>query len=223
MKRRHSESKALLRLALVALLAHGVLPAEADPADEARMAEALVRKTYYEGMPADAARAITPAGAARLVELLADPAERAHGANIVTALGIAAQPGAYEAIAAAAEVTASGEVDRRLYRLLDAVPLAMGYLARSDDRAFAWLVARAGSRSAAPAWSHGPFEGQRLADQQRRRAIAGLALSARDGVPALLEAIEGEGAHARSSVAPDPELAGAIASARSTLATPDPQ
>jgi hypothetical protein len=217
MQLRLSIPKAATGLMLAALLA---LPwrAGATPADEARAAEALVRRTYYEGLPVDAARAITPAGAERLAALLADPAERANAAKIALALGIAARPGAFEALERAADAGASGELDRAAYRLLDAVPIAMGWLARSDDRAFAWLVARAATRGADPGWSHGPFAGQRLADQQRRRAIAGLALSGRAEVPALLDRIEHGGAQARSTAAADPELAGAIDSARSAFA-----
>jgi len=214
MKSLRDRSKAPWRLLIVGCLTLRALVAGAEPADEVRAAELLVRKTYYEGMPFEAARALTPIGAARLIEMLADPAERSHAANIVVALGIASPPGAYEAIAAAAEVSTSGEVDRPTYRLLDAIPFAMGHLARSDQRAFAWLRSRAEARGVDPGWSHGPFRGQRLADQQRRRAIAGLGLSGRPEVPALLDAIAADGASARRSVAPDPELGSAVESAR---------
>jgi len=216
MKRPSDRTNAPWKLLVAAFLALRSLVAGADPADEARAAEELVRKTYFEGLPYEEARAIGPAGAARLVELLADPDAGSHAANVVLALGIAAQPGAFEAIAQTAEVATSGEVDRPTYRLLDAVPIAMGHLARSDARAFEWLRERALARGGDPGWSHGPFRGQRLADQQRRRAIAGLGLSARPEVPALLESIAAGDTSARRSAAAsevDPELGAAIAQA----------
>jgi hypothetical protein len=215
MQRRQRVSSAWWRLVLAALIAAPVAVAAsaASPDDEADAAAHLVRQTYYEGLPIDAARAIGPVGAARLVEMLHDPAERAHAANIAIALGVAAQPGAYEALAGALDAGASGEVDRPLFRLLDTVPLAMGYLARRDDRALAWLEERASSRGADPGWSHGPFRGQALVDQERRRAIAGLGLSGRSEAIAVLDAIAAAGAEA----AGDPELGAAVASARDAI------
>jgi hypothetical protein len=197
-------------LVAVALLA-ATGSASADAGGDAAAAAALVREIHYEGLPYERARAITPAGAARLAELLNDPAERAHAANAVLALGIAAQPGAFEAIAGAAEHGSSGGVDRATYRLRTAIPIAMGHLARSDDRALAWLVARAETRGADPGWWSGPFAGQRLADQLRRRAIDGLALSGRPEAAALLQRIALEGG--RRAAGGDPELAAQIETA----------
>ena len=203
------------RWRILAAALGSIAAASSSAADDADAAARLVRQTYYEGLPVDAAAAIGPVGAARLVEMLHDPAERVHGANIAIALGVAAQPGAYEALAGAVDAGASGEIDRPLFRLLDTIPLAMGYLARRDDRALAWLVGRAGSRGADPGWSHGPFRGQALADQERRRAIAGLGLSGRSGAIAALDAIAAE----RANGAGDPELGAAVASARDAIRT----
>lgn len=188
--------------------------ARATPQQEQQAAERVVQRVYYEGVPYEAARSVTAVGAERLVAMLFDPAERRYAANVVVTLGIAAHPGAFEAIETAAGAGASGEVDRSTYRLLDAVPFAMGHLARVDRRAFDWLAARAATRAADPGWSHGPFRGQALADQQRRRAIAGLALSGRPEAAAILASIEtGPGIAARS-VAADLELAATVAAAR---------
>jgi hypothetical protein len=191
----------------------GAPVASADPAAEARSAETLVRQIYYEGLPYEDARAITEAGAARLAAMLVDTAEESHATNIVLALGIAARPGAYEALAGVAERGSSGEVDRGASRLRTALPIAMGHLARSDERAYAWLVARVDDASDDPGWSSGSLAGPRLAAQLRRRAIAGLALSGRPDADAILQRLA-QTAGQRSAAAADPELAAIIETAR---------
>ena len=57
MKSLRDRSKAPWRLLIVGCLTLRALVAGAEPADEVRAAELLVRKTYYEGMPFEAARA----------------------------------------------------------------------------------------------------------------------------------------------------------------------
>jgi hypothetical protein len=198
-------------IGVIAVVAAAV-SVSADPAEEARAAESLVRQTYYEGLPYQDARAITDAGAAQLAAMLHDPAERAHAINIVLALGIAARPGAFEAIAGVAESGSSGEVDRAEYQLRTAIPVAMGHLARSDDRAFAWLVARVDDGSAEPGWSSGTRAGPRLAEQLRRRAIAGLALSGRPDADAILQRLASDTGRRRGAA--DPELAAMVETAR---------
>ena len=128
----------------VALPALGLAAPFASAADEAvDAAEALVRATWFEGLPFAEASEIGAAGAARLRELLADPASARSHANALLALGISAEPGAYAALARyghareRSSAPASSEI-RRAWRVL---PLAMGHLARRDPRALAWLVA----------------------------------------------------------------------------------
>lgn len=205
----------LLVRALEPLLAEAQSdPTGGGPGGEARAADVLVGKTYFEGLPFADARQIGEAGANHLIALLDDPAQRARWPNAVLVLGMAARPGAYEALAAAAERGSSGAVDRIEYRVRTTIPIAMGHLARSDPRAFKWLAARARDRAGDAGWSYGPFDGPRLADQLRRRAVDGLGLSGRSEALPVLSAIGAEMSAARISAAPDPELAGAIEQAR---------
>jgi hypothetical protein len=193
-------------------------PARAGEREEAAAAEALVRARYYEGLPFADARAITDAGAARLVELLDDPGERAIWDAVVFALGVAARPGAYEILASAAERGASGEVDRAAYRLAIALPLAMGHLARSDGRALAWLLARAESAGGDPGWWHGAHAGRALADELRRAAVRGLGVSGRPEARAALEALVAAPALRGFAAFGDLELAPVAAEARALQA-----
>lgn len=154
-------------------------------ADEVAEAEALVRLVYYEGLPYADAAAVSPAGAARLAEMLADPAEAAHHANIVFALGVSAHAGAFESLAAFADA-AEGEVSRDTFRALRSVPFAMGHLSRQDPRALAWLSGRV-HRKGAPDWQCGRHRGDRIARLQRRLALAGLGLSDRPEAAEILQ------------------------------------
>jgi hypothetical protein len=142
-------------------------------------AEVLARMTYHEGVPYGEARKLTDAGAARLIEMLDDPAEARHHAQIAEVLGMSGRAGAYEAIARAAAAVPTGEVDGATLRTRVAVLAALGHLARSDDRALADLFAAATADSSTPAWSRGRLRGPRLAVLLRRSAFSGLALSGR--------------------------------------------
>lgn len=180
----------LLALSLILLPA---IPLQADPADDA---EALVRASYFEGMPHEAVAALPPAACPRLAALLADPEAAAAHANVIEALGILACPGAYEAIAGYADRAGHGEVDRTTFRALRTCPSAMGQLAARDDRALAWLADRAGEPGEAArtaGWSFRQQRGARLAADERRRAMDGLALSGRPQAAARLEALAGSG------------------------------
>jgi hypothetical protein len=149
--------------------------ARTDVAD----AEALARTIYHEGVPYAEARKLTDAGAARLVEMLDDPAEARHHAQIVEVLGMSGRPGAYEAIARAAATGPEGEVDGATYRTRVALLAALGHLARDDERALAHLVAAATATGSTPAWSHRHLRGPRLAGLLQRSAATALALSGR--------------------------------------------
>jgi len=77
-------------------------PGGARASADVDAAEALARTTYHEGVPYGEARTLTDAGAARLAEMLDDPAEAQHHAQIAEVLGMSGRAGAYEAIARAA-------------------------------------------------------------------------------------------------------------------------
>jgi hypothetical protein len=155
------------------------LPADAGASADIAAAEMLARTVYHEGVPYGEAKKLTDAGAARLIEMLDDPAEARHHAQIAEVLGMSGRAGAYEAIARAAATVPTGEVDGATLRKRVAVLAALGHLARSDDRALADLLATAGSDAPTPAWSHGRLHGPRLAALLQRSALSGLALSGR--------------------------------------------
>ena len=191
---------------LIAILIASPLafPAGARGSADVDAAEALARTTYHEGVPYAEARKLTDTGAARLAEMLDDPAEARHHAQIAEVLGMSGRAGAYEAIARAAAAPPTGEVDRATLRTRVAVLAALGHLARSDDRAFEDLVAAAMGDGPAPAWRHGRLRGPRLAALLRRSAFSGLALSGRTQAGEILQQllIDARGARA-SAGAPD--------------------
>jgi len=196
------------RAAIVALAGLWAATAgHAEPNEEIAAAENLVRRTYYEGLPYAEARAVAPAAAARWVAMLGDPRERAHAATIAEALGIAAPPGAFEALVAADAAGASGEIDLAAYKLRRAIPLAMGHLARSDDRALVWLIAAAEREGEDPGWYFRDRSGPRLGEEQRLRAVAGLGLAGRPAAAAALHRLSarhgpsGVSDHARDALA----------------------
>ena len=171
-------------LLLVALLAIGSSPsATALGADDA---EVLVRTLFYEEFPADAARDLGPEGIARLGQMLADPAEVEHHANIVSALGFSGHPAAFGLLQAYASVAPSGEVDRGTFRAWSRLGMAMGHLAQDDPRALAWLHAHA-QGAKAPGWSHRHHRGERLLTLLQEQALTGLALS---GAPSARRVID---------------------------------
>lgn len=140
-------------------------------------AEELVRTTWFEGMPTSQAARIDEFGVERLVQMLADPAERQHHGNILFALGVSGERGAYDAIAAWAATPRSGEVDRATFRAWQALPHALGHLARRDPRAVALLTDQLAAGPADFRFRH--IDGARLERLTRRGAATGLALSGR--------------------------------------------
>ena len=155
---------------------------QAEPA----AAEVLVRRWYFEGLPYEDARALTPAGVARLAEMLTDPAEAEYWANIVAALGMSGNSSAFPALARFAASPPEGGVASAEYRARLALPLALGHLARSDARAFALLVEQARDPPASPSWRYRHLRGARLATLLRDTAITGLGISARPEAKDLL-------------------------------------
>ncbi len=172
--------------------AHGMLVAAglalAAPAAgqglDAEASEALVRAVWYEGLPFAEAVSVGPDGAAALAELLADPTESAVHANALLALGISGRPGAYEAIAAWARQPRRGELERGAFRAWQALPHALGHLARHDSRALDLLAEQLAGP--AVAWRFRHFDAPRLRRMARRGAASGLAGSGLPRARALL-------------------------------------
>jgi len=159
--------------------------------------EALVRAVHYEGMPEQEAAQIGADGAARLVEMLADPEEKQSHARILLALGISGADGAFEAIRAftereVARAPVSGELDRDTFRAWQVLPFALGKLAPRDPRALAQLAEC--FDAAAPDWKFRHFDGPRLQGLERRAAAAALAETAMPEALRMLDAVERRGA-----------------------------
>ncbi len=183
------EESGVGRLAAVAclmvLVLSGAWPAKAQTLS-VEETETLVRSVYYEGMPEEQAARIGPAGCARLVEMLATSEEsRSHG-QILVAIGICGPPGGFEAIRDWADMPRVGEIDRATFRAWQALPYALGHLARRDRRALARLETRLNDAEA-PSWTFRHHRGARLVAQSRRSAATGLALT---GLSAAREALD---------------------------------
>ncbi len=175
---------------LLGLLLTAPPPARAQLAEEG-FAEELVRAQHVEGLPYAEARELTAAGIERLVEMLRDPAEAEHHDNIVMALGISGDPQAYPALTQFHDDSPEGKIDSAAYRARRALPLAMGHLARSDSRAFQFLLDAVHARAitSVPEWSYRHLAGERLEGILRRAATTGLAISGRPEAVAVLRAL----------------------------------
>ncbi len=186
---------------------------EGDPAPlDAAGAEQLVRAIWYEGLPAEEAARIGAEGGARLVELLADPAEQAIHANVLLALGHAAPVGAYEAIAAYADAVPVGEVDRATFRARQMIPHALGALVDHDPRA----MARLGRELDEPSrgWTFRRFDAARVSRLRRRAAATSLAMTGRPEARAWLD---GSATRSRGRVAADARFEAHLAASRELL------
>ncbi len=166
-------------------LASGVAWADQD----VERAEAFVRKVYFEGLPHDEARAIGPAGSARLIELLADPREIRHHANSLLAIGLAGHPDAYPALARYAAKVTPGELEREVFQELLSLPIAMGYLADRDDRALHWLDRTCARDVAMPRWTFRHYRSHRAHRLIREAAMTALSNSSRPVAAAMLDAV----------------------------------
>jgi hypothetical protein len=171
----------------------------AEPGDfEPSRADTLAAAIYFEGVPFEAARDLSDADVARLIELLEDPAEIRQHPSILVLLGMSGSPAAFDPIADYALRGSSGELDRLEFRARRSIAYGMGHLARVDGRALAWLIRAATDANAAPQRSFRQMNPERIARLMREGAITGLALSARPAAARVLsEIIATPGADAR--------------------------
>lgn len=147
--------------------------------------ENLVRQVYYEGLPEEEAERIGAEGAARLMEMLVDPAESKHHAQILLALGLSGAEGALEAIRDWANAPREGEVDRATFKAWQALPFALGHLAHYDARALDDLEDQMAKD--APRWGFRHHRGARLHGMARKSAATCMAET---GLPAARRALE---------------------------------
>jgi hypothetical protein len=130
--------------------------------------------------------------------MLRSPAEAAHYANIIMALGMSGRRAAFAPLLAFSRAAPHGEVDRAAYRARTRLPLAMGHLARRHRRAVAWLVAEAEAPEIVPSWSFRHQRGLALAAVLREQTLTGLAISgARAAGPPLDRAASASGERRR--------------------------
>jgi hypothetical protein len=154
--------------------------------DSTSAAVELVRPVYIDSFPVERARALDAEGVAALARLLRDSAEANAHCNAVTALGWSGRAEAAQALIEYASAAPSGETPRARYCAHTRVPLALGHLARGDDRALAWLLAEAARGAHDPGWRHGRQQGERLALWLDEQVRTGLALSGRvEAIPWL--------------------------------------
>ena len=157
----------------------------------ANEADALVRAQWFEGMPDELIAPLSAEAVQHLGAILDDPTDTAAHAPALELLGRAGGAGgagAYEEIVAFASRTPSGDVSAAVYRAQIAVPLALGYLARGDDRAIAPLLAAAAD-TAPRSWRYLRLDERGVADERRKMAITGLALSGRAAARRGLESM----------------------------------
>lgn len=150
-------------------------------------AENLVRAVYYEGIPYAEAAQVSEAGAARLIEMLRDPAEASYHGQIISVLGMCGHPGAYEALMTFVAQLRDGELDRNEFRAWRALAGAMGYLARRDPRALAWLIAQAREPGEMPSFRH-----YDLGQLRKLAAVYGLGTSGRPQAGEVLRELASE-------------------------------
>jgi len=175
------------------------MTAAAISEEEAARAQALGLIVYHEGFPPEYADQITAAGATRLAELLADPAHTRYHATLIEALGLSGQPGAFEALADYAAAETGDAVGPGIFRAHKALPVAMGQLARDDDRALAWLLESV-TKPGPAEFRAGPQDRGRVGERLRQQALYGLGLSGRaEALPALRSAAAGDARAARAA------------------------
>lgn len=176
-----SARSVVARAALCTLLCTSAGDIGAQPTPEAA-AEALVRQVWFEGLPLDRAAALGPAAGARLAGMLADPAEAAHHANVVMALGVCDCRSSFEVLARFSALLTSGADPHHARAARLAVPHAMGLLARRDARALAWLESRAATLTPGP--------GDPAVRSRHTAVIQGLSLSRSPRATTLLGEVE---------------------------------
>jgi hypothetical protein len=189
----------VLRTILTAALALGfaLAPNPAAAELDAEAALELARTQWFEGMPADRVEPLSREAHQALGALLEDPAEVEHHAAALELLGRAGGRAAFPLIRKyqrSAEGNASDdtEVSSAGHRARLAVPVALGYLARHDDRALRHLL-READRTDAPRWHTKRISADRTARVHREVCAIGLGLSGRDEAEGALRRMRGAG------------------------------
>ena len=170
--------------------------ATARAASGAATAEWLARTPFAEGVPYAEARELSDADVGRLIEMLDDSDEAKHRAQIIEVLGMSGGAGAYPAVAAAAAKQPVGEVHASTLRARVAILVALGHLARSDDRALMDLESAA-AKDEIPEWSHRRLHGARLGGLLQRSAATALAISGRPQAESALERLRANAGNSR--------------------------
>ena len=106
---------------------------------------AYVRSDPYHGVNYTVAHSFGPEAVPMLLRMLEDEREKVHWANIITALGMIADPEATGPLIDFLERRFKGDVDSSTWQALLAVAPSLGFLA-TDPQSNAFLYLRDGSR-----------------------------------------------------------------------------
>jgi hypothetical protein len=174
-------------------------PAEPEPAPAAGppTIEQFVQATHIHGVPYDEARAYGPKVVPQLLQMLEDPRQEPHWANIVVTLCIIADERAVDPVLAfIARDAKDGSVSRAEYGAKSSAVMALGYIVNRTGNKKCLDYLRASVRSGA--WAErgvkwGAPEGASAAARDvslSKKAILGLALSGRPEAAATLRELE---------------------------------
>lgn len=166
----------------------GIAARASAQSPEVRAAEDLVLVVYFEGLPPLRARELSTPGAEHLIEMLRAGDHQPFHSNIVLALGHSEHSQAFATLEWYGR-DEPGDVPSGIYRARVAVPVAMGHLAASDDRALAWLTSRARNGTPRPRWNRAGAGTGELAQTMRAQVLNGLAVSGRSAAAELLNEI----------------------------------
>ena len=184
---------AILTAALV--LGVGFAPDRAAAELDPDTALELARAQWFEGIPEERLDRLSPDAHRALGELLEDPGEAEHHAAAIELLGLVGGRPAFKLITRyerAAGTADAEEVSSALHRARIAVPIALGHLARHDDRALRQLL-READRTDGPRWRTKRISADRAARVHREVCAIGLGLSGREEAPAALRRMPGAG------------------------------
>ena len=197
-----------LLLGIPLLVTTALVSTPASSADSWRLeaTQAIVMRSYYEGLSLEVAQTLPPAATAHLAAILEDPELLLYHPNAMLALGMSGHPGSYE-ILMGHELVLAGEVSRQTYQAMVARQIAMGHLGRRDPRAVIWLIEKLRDTNPDLDFSFRALKGARLAREIRGQVAAAVALSGSDRAQNVLRQLRSERRARKIHTATDLSLA----------------
>jgi hypothetical protein len=150
----------------------------------------LVHKHYMHGVQYVQAKALGPAAAPYLIDLLNNPDEKEFWVNIIVTLGFIEDSAALDPLISFLS-DARGEVDAFTFRALLSIPFAVGCIASNgDSRALGYLLDKLSPPvSQSAQWS---FQGKKIDQLLVEQSVTGLAVSGRPEARAELLRLKDE-------------------------------